>query len=305
MDAPRRTARQVAVAGASGFIGTGLTAFLEAAGDRVLRIGRGGAVDVEWDPANRTLDPRALAGVDAVVNLAGAPIDQRWTAEARRRILESRVQSTGLLARTLAGMSAGPRVLVSMSAVGIYGDRGDDVLDEASPPGEGFLADVVRQWEAAAEPARAAGLRVIHPRTGVVLHPSGGALKRMLPFFRMGVGGPIAGGRQWMSWISYADVARGLAWLALDSALTGVVNLTAPEPVRGAEFAQALGRAIHRPALLPTPAFAIKALYGQMGEETVVQGQRVLPRRLLDAGFEFAHPTIDRALADAFHPVAS
>ncbi|HEX7124116.1 MAG TPA: TIGR01777 family oxidoreductase [Gemmatimonadaceae bacterium] len=305
MDAPRHTARTVAVAGARGFIGTGLTAVLEAAGERVLRIGRGGAVDVEWDPARGKLDPHALEGVHAVVNLAGEPIDQRWTADARRRIIESRVQSTGLLARTLAEMSSGPRVFVSMSAIGIYGDRGDDVLDERSPPGEGFLADVVREWEAAAEPARAAGLRVIHPRTGVVLHPSGGALERMLPFFRLGVGGPIAGGRQWISWISYADAVRGLAWLALDSTLNGVVNLTAPEPVRGAEFARALGRAIHRPAVLPTPAFAIKALYGRMGEETVVQGQRVLPRRLLDAGFEFAHRTIDHALADAFQPVAS
>lgn len=298
-------ARHLAVAGARGLIGTGLTAFLEACGHRVLRIGRSGAVDIEWDPAAGRLDPQSLEDVEIVVNLAGAPLDERWTAAARRRIIDSRVQSTGLLARTLATMTNGPRVLVNMSAVGIYGNAGDEIIDETSPPGDGFLAEVVRAWEAATAPAREAGLRVVLPRTGVVLHGAGGALARMLPFFRLGLGGPVASGRQWMSWISYLDVTRGLSWLALDSTLDGAVNLTSPEPVRNADFTRALGRAIHRPAIVPVPALAIKALYGAMGEETVINGQRVIPRRLLDAGFEFGHPGIDQALADAVRLAAT
>lgn len=288
--------RHIAVAGASGFIGTALTTHLEACRYRVTGIGRGGNADVRWDPAHGQLDPQALVGVDVVVNLAGEPIDQRWTAGARRRILDSRVQTTGLLARTMAALAGGPQVLVNMSAIGVYGDRGDDVLDESSPLGAGFLADVVRAWEAAADPAREAGLRVVHPRTGVVLHPAGGALRRLLPFFKFGVGGPVGSGQQWMSWIGLPDVARGLAWLATESTLGGIVNLTAPRPVTSAEFARALGRVLRRPAVFPIPAFGVKALYGQMGEETVVAGQRVLPRRLLDAGFEFLHADVEGAL---------
>lgn len=298
MSAPTAPAfLRVAVAGARGFIGSALLAALRADGHTVLTIGRGGKVDVRWDPASGGLDPAALRGVDAVVNLAGERIDQRWTGHAKARILESRVRSTGLLARTMAGLRPRPLVLVSMSAIGVYGDRGDDPVDETSPAGGGFLAEVVQAWEGAADPARDAGIRVIHPRTGVVLHPDGGALARMLPVFRLGAGGRIGDGRQWMSWISRTDAVRAIAWLLRQRDLAGAVNVVAPEPVRNAEFTRTLARAIHRPAIAIVPALVIKAMFGRMGEETLLAGQRVEPRRLLDAGFVFSYPTLERAFA--------
>jgi uncharacterized protein (TIGR01777 family) len=183
-----------------------------------------------------------------------------------------------------------------MSAVGFYGGRGDEVLDERSATGTGFMAEAVRAWEAAADPARDAGLRVVHPRTGVVLHPSFGALRRMLPVFQLGAGGRVGHGRQWMSWIGLTDTVRGLAWLALESSLDGAVNLTSPVPVRNAEFARSLARVLRRPAIAVAPAFALRLVYGQMGEETVLGGQRVLPARLLASGFRFAHPELEGAL---------
>lgn len=296
MSAPLGSARRIAIAGARGFIGSALKAHLQSEGHVVAGIGRSNASEIRWDPARGELAADALDGVDAVVSLAGAPIDQRWTDHARREIRESRVRSTELLARTMAAMPARPAVLVSMSATGIYGDRGDEVLDERSAEGDGFLAEVVRAWEAAAEPAREAGIRVVHPRTGPVLHPGGGMLKRLLPIFHLGAGGPISGGRQWISWIARTDAVRGLAWLMLESTLGGPVNLTAPEPARNRDFTRTLARILHRPAFAPVPAFAVKLLYGQMGEETVVGGQRVLPARLREAGFAFRLPNLEAAL---------
>jgi uncharacterized protein (TIGR01777 family) len=296
MDAESAPARRVAVAGASGSIGQALVAHLRAQGHHVLHIGRSGAAEVRWDPARGTLDATALEGLDAVVNLAGERIDQRWTSEARRRIVDSRVQATSLLASTLPRLSRRPAVLVNMSAVGFYGGRGDEVLDERSATGTGFMAEAVRAWEAAADPARDAGLRVVHPRTGVVLHPSFGALRRMLPVFQLGAGGRVGHGRQWMSWIGLTDTVRGLAWLALDATLAGPVNLTSPVPVRNADFARILARVLRRPAIAAAPAFAIRLVYGRMGQESVVDGQRVLPARLLGAGFRFRHPELEAAL---------
>ena len=245
-------------------------------------------------PPAGTIDEEALADVAAIVNLAGANIDQRWTPEAQRRIRDSRVDGTRLLAETVSRLDPRP-VLLLASAVGYYGQRGDEELTEESAAGDGFLADVVREWEAAAEPARAAGARVVHFRQGIVLAKDGGALKRMLLPFRLGVGGRVGSGSQWWSWISLDDVVA--AYLhALEHPLEGVYNLAAPGVVRNRDFVDALGRALHRPTVFPLPGFAVRLAFGEMGEEMLLGGQRALPARLPDAGFPFAYPEIGGAL---------
>jgi uncharacterized protein (TIGR01777 family) len=283
------------VTGATGMIGTALVQRLRAEGHRVRTVGRRGA-DVRWDPMAGAIEQEKLEGVQAVVHLAGEPIAQRWTDAAKRAIRESRVRGTELLARALTHLATKPTVLVSTSAVGIYGDRGDEVLDEGSALGHGFLGDVARAWEHAAKPARDAGIRVVHPRLGIVLSPSGGALAKLLPVFRLGAGGRIADGRQFMSWIALEDTIRGILHLVHDASLEGPVNLTAPSPVRNAEFTEILAHELHRPALAVVPAFAIRLLYGEMGGATVIGGQRVLPQRLQAAGFDFRYPTLPQAL---------
>ncbi len=293
------TGIRIAVAGARGFVGSALVLLLEAHGHEVVTIGRHGPaqpVDVEWDPRSGEIDRAELEGIDAAINLAGERIDQRWSADARRRIVESRVQPTDLLARTMASLSPRPRVLVNMSAVGFYGDRGDEDLDESSSAGKGFLAGVVDGWEAATRPASDAGIRVVCARSGVILHPGGSILARLIPIFQFGVGGVIGSGRQWISWISRTDAVRALEALVRDESSGGAVNVTAPAPVPNAEFVRVLARVLHRPAIAPVPAFAVKLLYGRMGEETVLGGQRVLPRRLLASGFRFSHPDLKGAL---------
>ena len=292
---------KVVVSGASGLIGSALVPALEAAGHDVLRLVRGnarGASEVAWDPAAGTIDSAALAGVDAAVNLSGANLNLRWTAARKVEIRDSRVSSTSLLARTLAELEPRPRVFVSAGGCGIYGDRGDEVLTEESELGTGFLADVGRAWEAAAEPARAAGLRVVSFRQGMVLTRDGGALRQMLLPFKLGVGGRVASGRQWWSWVSLDDLVAAYLFV-LEGELAGPVNLASPSPATSAAFAKALGRALHRPAVLPVPAFAIKVLFGERGEAVVLEGQRTLPARLLDAEFEFAYADLDTALAHA------
>lgn len=289
---------KVAITGASGFIGTPLVRRLQDAGHTVLRIGRahgGSTPDIVWDAAT-SIDTAKLDGVDAVLHLAGESIAQRWTSDAKQRIRDSRVQGTSLLARTLAALPRRPRVLVSMSAIGIYGNRGDDTIDESSPVGRGFLADIGAAWEGSADAARTAGIRVVHPRLGIVLSPDGGALGKMLPIFSLGAGGKIGSGRQWMSWISRTDTLRALEFLVTSESLEGPVNLTAPAPVTNADFTSILGKALHRPTIAPVPEFAIKLLYGEMGEATVIEGQKVLPKKLLGAGFEFSHRTLAQAL---------
>jgi uncharacterized protein len=290
---------RVAMTGASGFIGTRLVARLEAAGHSIISIGRatssGVGPDVVWDVATH-LDGAALEGVDAVVHLAGASIGERWTDVHKTAIRASRVQGTALLARTIASLRKKPSVLVSQSAIGIYGDRGDELIDERSSPGTGFLAEVVRVWEGSADPAREAGIRVVHPRTGIVLNPKGGALEKLLPFFSLGVGGKIGSGRQWMSWVALTDVVDAFDFLLSDTTLEGAVNLTAPNPATNAEFSKTLATVLGRPAFATVPEFAVKLLYGQMGQETVIAGQRVLPTRLLAAGFRFQYPELEGAL---------
>jgi uncharacterized protein len=293
----------IAISGATGFIGRALVERLRARGHAVHRLVRAGAVaapgDIAWDPARGVLDPASLAAVRAVVHLAGAPIAQRWTRARKAAIRDSRVQGTTLLARTIAALDERPAALLSGSAVGYYGDRGDEVLDEASGAGRDFLAEVTQEWERATVPATDAGIRTVLLRTGVVLDAHGGALARLLPPFRLGVGGPIGSGRQWMSWIALEDQLRAIEHALWTASLHGPVNLVAPNPVTNAEFAATLGRVLARPAFLPVPAFALELLYGEMADATILAGQRVMPRMLAASGFEFALPTLEQALRRA------
>jgi hypothetical protein len=292
----------VAVTGATGLIGSALVAFLRAGGHAVRRLRRGvadpAAGDVTWDPAAGRLDPAVLAGVDAVVHLAGESVADRWTKARKREILRSREEGTRLLAEALARMDRPPTLLVSASASGYYGSRGDESLDESSPPGSGFLADVTRRWEEAADPARAAGIRVVHPRFGIVLSPRGGVLQRLVPPFKMGLGGKLGDGKHWVSWIALDDLVGVLHFLLLGPPLEGAVNATAPAPVTNAEFAHALGHALHRPAVATIPRFAVELVLGRdQTEEMAFASQRIFPRALEAAGFRWRHPTIAEALA--------
>jgi uncharacterized protein (TIGR01777 family) len=291
---------KVAITGASGLIGSALSADLSRDGHEVVRLVRGparSAGEVSWDPVGGHVDLAGLAGCDAVVHLAGAGVgDRRWSDAYKREILDSRVRGTTAIAQAVAALDQAPTVLVSASAVGFYGDTGDRAVDETAPRGEGFLAEVVEAWEAAAEPARAAGVRVVHPRTGLVVARTGGAWKRMLPIFRMGVGGRLGGGRQYWSFISLTDEVRALRHLIDHIELAGPVNLTAPTPVTNSEATRAMAQVLHRPAALPVPALALKAVLGEFSVE-VLGSQRVLPTRLLASGFGFRHPSIGAALA--------
>jgi uncharacterized protein len=295
----------VAITGAGGLIGSALARALRADGHRVRPLVRRPSDDpaaVRWDPAAGTIDTEGLRGVDAVVHLAGAGIgDKRWSAARKREILDSRTRGTGLVARTLAAMDEPPAVLVSASAVGFYGNPGDDVVTERSPRGDDFLAGLVAQWEAAAQPAVDAGIRTVHPRTGVVLAGQGGILPRMALPFRLFVGGRLGSGRQWMSWIAIDDVVSAFRFVIGRDDLSGPVNLTSPEPRTNGEMAAAIGRALHRPAAVPVPAFAPRLVLGrEMADELLFVSQRVRPQVLIDAGYPFLHPDIDGALAAAF-----
>jgi uncharacterized protein (TIGR01777 family) len=297
---------KVTVTGASGLIGSRLVRALQARGDEVTVLSRDpgrtaqelGVTAMPWQPLESPAPAAALSGRDAVVHLAGENVAQRWSAKAKQGISASRETGTRHLVDGLRAAEPRPPVLVSSSAVGYYGPRGDDVLHESEPPGDDFLARVCAAWEREAERAAEMGVRVVRIRTGVVLDRRGGALARMLPFFRAGVGGPVAGGRQYMPWIHAEDVV-GLYLAAIDDAgLTGPVNASAPEPVTNARFSRALGRALRRPAILPVPAAALQLLYGDMAE-IVTEGQRAVPRRALEHGYMFRHPDLDDALRDA------
>lgn len=291
----------IAVTGATGFIGAALAAALERDGMTVRRLTRTPRApgDFAFDPARQVLDPRALDGVTAVVHLAGEPLAQRWTDDVRQRIRASRVDGTRLLAEAVAKLGQGPRVLVSGSAVGYYGDRGDEVLTEESGPGADFLAEVCTAWEAAAAPAADAGVRLVYARTGVVLDRRGGALQQLLLPFRLGLGGPTGHGRQWMSWISLADTVAALRHALVTEIVSGPVNVVGPAPVTNAEFMRHLGRAMHRPALLRTPPFALRLLYNEMADATLLASQRAMPEVLRRTAFRHAHPTLDAALRTA------
>lgn len=298
-DRPRLT---VAVTGSSGMIGTALTHFLTTGGHRVIRVVRSrdelGEDRIFWNPASREIDADGLRGVDAVVHLAGVPIaDGRWTDERKKAIHRSRVEGTDLLARTLGDLRNGPRTLVSMSAVGYYGDRGEERLTESSAAGtKGFLTSVTKDWEAATRPAERGGVRVVRLRAGVVLSPEGGALGKMLLPFKMGVGGRLGSGRQYVSWIDLDDLVGLIHHCLMDGTMRGAVNATAPHPVTNSTFTSVLGSVLGRPTIIPVPGLAVKAAFGQLGEETLLQGQRVLPEAARAGGYEFGFDGVEESL---------
>jgi uncharacterized protein len=289
---------RVAITGASGMIGSMLVSALTGAGHEVIRLVRreAGRGEIRWDPAGAVLDPAALTGVDAIVHLAGENIGEgRWTASRKRAILESRRQGTKLLAEAMAKAPNGPRTLVSASAIGYYGERGEDELTEASPPGTGFLPEVCVAWEAATSPAAEAGVRVVLVRTGLVLSRAGGLLQRLLLPFRLGLGGRLGDGRQWMSWISAADLV-GVYRHALEGPVNGPVNAVAPNAVRNREFTKALAKALHRPAVMVVPRIALRLAFGQMADEAILASTHVLPKGLEQTGYRFQHPALAAAL---------
>jgi uncharacterized protein len=291
---------KVAITGASGLVGRALVRSLRGDGHEVVRLVRkepGGADEARWDPFG-AIDAKALDGVDAVVHLAGAGIgDHRWTESYKRQIRDSRVVGTRNLAETLAGLTIKPRVLISASGMNFYGDTGDRETDETAPAGTGFLAGLARDWEAAAAPAADAGIRVVHPRSGHVLARDGGLLGRLLPLFKLGVGGKLGSGRQWMSWIARDDHVAALRFL-IDGDLAGPVNLTTPHPVTNAEFTKALGRAVGRPAVLTVPPFALRIALDGLADEGALINLRIVPGRLTAAGFAFRRPELAGALAE-------
>jgi uncharacterized protein len=293
---------RILLSGTSGLLGTALRQTMTRREIRFLQLVRspGGEGTLLWNPGRTPAfaHPEALEGCRAAIHLSGANIaGHRWTASYRRTLLTSRVESTRALAEALTHLRYPPEALLVSSAVGLYGNGGDAELDEGNQVGDGFLAELCEKWEAAAEPARKAGIRVVHLRTGVILSPRGGALAKLLPLFRMGLGGPIASGHQWMSWISLHDAVEAILFLLERRSLRGPVNLTAPEPVTNAAFTRALGKALHRPALLRVPAFALRLAMGEMANQTLLASQRVYPNKLTHAGFHFDHPRIDQALA--------
>lgn len=292
----------IAVTGSSGLIGSALVERLRTAGDTVVRVRRKAASaepgDIVWDPVAGSIDAKSLEGIDAVVHLAGEGIaERRWSEQQKRRILESRTRGTSLLAQALASLNHKPRVLISGSAIGFYGDRGDEILTEQSGPGNGFLAEVVEAWEQSARDAVDAGIRVAFIRTGIVLSPRGGALGKMLPLFRFGLGGRLGSGNQWWSWITLEDEVEAIRFL-LEHDVAGPVNLTAPAPVTNRELTKALGKALHRPAFLPIPSIGPKLLLGsELAESLLFQSQRVMPAVLQQEGYEFRHPELAAGLA--------
>jgi uncharacterized protein len=291
------------IAGASGLVGRALTAFLQTQGHTVMRLVRRATRErdeVFWNPAKGEIDPQAMRGVDAVVNLSGEGVaDGRWTAERKEAILRSRVDSTRTLVSAMAAVQSErlrPFVFVSASATGVYGNRGDEVLDEGATNGTGFLSDVCTAWEREAVAADALGVRVVELRTGVVLTPAGGALAKLLPVFQAGVGGRLGDGRMWMSWISLDDLTGAIYHAVLDRRCDGPVNAVAPQAVTNAEFTRVLGKVLRRPAVLPVPEAALRAVFGEMAEETLLSSARVVPGKLAEAGYGFRHENVESAL---------
>lgn len=295
---------RILFSGASGMLGTALRRSLASSFDTLRLVRHQPARDgeIEWHPEQPAPLPETapLEGLTAAIHLSGANVAaHRWTSAYKRELIESRVNSTRALAQMLARLSQPPQVLLVASGTGIYGNRGDTILDETSAAGTGFLADLCCAWEAAARPAKDAGIRVVHLRCGLVLGGSSGALKKMLPIFRLGLGGKLGSGRQWMSWIALADVLRAVRFAVEKKMLAGPINFVAPNPVTSAEFARALGHAVHRPAVFPAPAFALRLAFGEMADEALLASQRAVPKRLLDAGFDFQYPEIEEALRAA------
>jgi len=296
--------KKILLAGASGLIGRQLTAFLDTGGHEIWRLVRRpireNTNEIQWDPANAKLEEEAIEGFDIVIHLGGAGIgDKRWSKSRKELIKESRVQSTTLLAKTLASLKYKPSVFLVASAIGWYGNRGDEILTEKSSVGDGFLPETCVAWEASADASRDAGIRTIHARTGIVLDACGGALAKMLLPAKMGAGGPIGFGKQWFSWISMDDEIYALHHLIMSDDTEGVYNITSTEPLRQKDFAKTLGRVLWRPAFMPTPPLAIWFLYGSMGVSLTTESQRVMPNRLIESGYRFQHRRAEDALRDA------
>ena len=301
---PHLPRKRILVAGSSGMIGTQLVAFLDTGGHDVWRLVRRTlnheANEIRWDPDNGDLDPTLLSGFDVIIHLGGEPIgDKRWSAKQKQMIRDSRVNSTKLLAKAIVSLDQKPESFILASAIGWYGDRGNEELTETSEIGQGFLPDVCKEWESAASAAEEAGVRTVYLRTGIVLSATGGALGRMLLPFRIGAGGPMAGGKQWMSWISLDDQIYAMNHLIMEESSKGVYNVTAPYPVRQRRFAKLLGSVLRRPAFIPLPRFVIKLMFGEMGERLTLDSQRVLPDRLLNEEYKFVHENLKDGLRDS------
>jgi len=296
-------ASSILISGSAGPIGAALVPALKESGAAVTRLVRSAAAgpdQITWDPS-RPLSPGLVSGFDAVIHLAGESIVGRWTAAKKRRILESRAQGTSHLAEAVANASPAPRVFISASAVGVYGNRGDELLREDSPPGQGFAAEVASQWEAATQPATRAGIRTAQMRFGVVMSAAGGALPKMLTPFRLGLGGRLGSGRQWWPWISVLDVVGAIEHVLNQDSLSGPVNTVAPDTVTNSEFTGTLAAVLRRPAIFPMPAFVVRLIFGEMGEELFLGSQRVEPARLLATGYRFQYPDLRGALKEILH----
>jgi uncharacterized protein (TIGR01777 family) len=306
-DTDGRNAERVLLCGASGMLGTAIARALVQRGKRVVRLVRRATDrpdELRWNPTaavegthGEVIEIARLEGMGAAIHLSGANVSsRRWTTKYKREMTESRVRTTRVLAEALAKLKAPPAVLVAASAVGFYGNRGDETLDENSPAGQGYFPELCAAWEQAARPAEEAGIRVVHLRFGMVLGPDGGALARLMPLFRLGLGGRLGNGRQWMSWVSETDAVGAVLFALGHDALSGAVNVTSPEPVRNAEFTRLLGQGVHRPAVMAAPSFALRLVFGEMADEALLASTRAVPTRLLEAGFAFRQPV----LADAF-----
>lgn len=296
---------RILISGSTGLIGTALITLLKAQGHHITRLvrapGKYPEPAVMWNPAGGILNASACEGFDAAVHLAGENIAKRWSAKQKAKIRDSRVQGTLLLSSTLAKLNKPPRVLVSASAIGYYGDRGSEILREDSKPGSGFLAETSLAWEKAAEPAAKAGIRVVHPRLGVVLTPAGGALQKMLLPFKLGVGGVMGSGRQYWSWVALDDVIGALQHCLQTDSLRGPANIVAPQAVTNREFTKALGRVLSRPTIFPAPAFAVKLLLGEMADDLLLSSARVEPAQLLASGYKFRHTELEQTLRALLH----
>lgn len=288
---------KILIAGSTGLIGQELTAFLESKGHQVVGLSRGKGKGIQWDPENRSIDADKLEGFDAVINLAGENIaNSKWTAKKKEKIRTSRVESTRFLCDTLKQLQTPPKVLINSSAIGYYGNVPEGEANESHAAGSGFLASVCHEWEAATECLMGEDIRIVMPRFGVVLSTKGGALKRMLAPFKLGLGGVIGSGRQMMSWVDIEDVARAVEFCLNTESIHGPVNITAPNPVSNREFTKTLGKILSRPTIASMPEFAARLAFGEMAEEMLLSGAKVIPERLLSAGFEFQYPTLKQSL---------
>ena len=290
---------KILIAGASGLVGSALVSKLKAEGAEVTRLVRAAAKsgEVEWHPESGSIDPLALEGFDAVVNLSGDGIaNGRWTAEKKRRILDSRVNGTRLLSETMANLARKPKAFINASAVGFYGSRGNELVDEESSPGEGFLANVCRQWESATAPAEQSGIRVVKLRLGVIFTPDGGIMGSMLRPFKLGLGGKVGSGEQVISWVAMDDVVAAIGFIIQNESLRGPINIVAPQPVTNEEFTKILGRVLSRPTFMAMPAFAARLAFGEMADEMMLSSTRVAPKVLNDAGFKFQFPELEGAV---------